>query len=192
MLTRRASNESGSGGLVVFFAVTLALLMVLIALMARHLDAQRAEKSTVAVVDPPVPPPPVNIRGPDVPTTPKFGAVRVDEPKTPPKSPLGGPNDVERAERADQALRRVVEAVARFRHIVGRNPRDLSELARPISGHADGILGAAGAPADGWDRPFQYGGRTGSTGPVWIKSHGADGAEGGLGVDRDLVGVFDG
>jgi len=197
-------GSAGSAGLVVFLAVTLVLLMVLIALVARRREVQRAGAgSGTAQVEPPVPQPPGNIRDDreTQPDTPRVDTTEVDTtgidttrpggPEAEPAPPLRTATGAERAARTEEGLRRVLGAVGRFRHIVGRNPRDLSELARPISGHADGILGAAGAPADGWGRPFGYGGRTGSTGRVWVMSHGADGAEGGSGTDGDLVATFD-
>ena len=60
-----------------------------------------------------------------------------------------------------------------------------------MPGRREGVLGTAGIPADPWGHPYVYDGRVGSTGPVSVRSLGADTREGGRGADRDIVGIFD-
>ena len=129
-------------------------------------------------------------------------AVRATRPGTAPLPPPRGARSVDttasaggrtndsleqrRTEEARETARRIAEAIVVFRDAVGRNPRDLDELLRPIPGHVEGALGLGALPDDPWGRRYRYTGSVGGHGHVDVYSLGRDGVRGGGGSDVDV------
>ncbi len=92
------------------------------------------------------------------------------------------------------SLRMLHNAVNQFRMDTGRwptAPEGLSILVRKPSDvtnwPADGYLASAEVPRDGWGNDFIYEANPASGKPFCIKSLGADGKEGGNGINADLL-----
>ncbi len=87
---------------------------------------------------------------------------------------------------ARQEIATLVKALSTFYAEYGRYPSNeegLDVLTRPSDKLPEALI--EGRPADPWGRPYQYN-SPGSSGPFEVISYGADGREGGEGLDADI------
>jgi general secretion pathway protein G len=98
-----------------------------------------------------------------------------------------GKTDEAKVAAAKSQLAQIESAVVSFNAHVGRLPRGLDELVTPPSGASawqeGGYFKGKKVPNDPWGNPFVY---KGSGRRFEVLSLGADGREGGTGVDADL------